>query len=416
LAQARAADTLARWHELTKAFVLRSGSMPLHARISQLLVDLIEGGDLANRLLAERELAELLGVSLAPVRQAILDVVNKGLIERRRGRGPFVRGPGLDEKISILHSFTENIRTQHVQVDTQVLSHARLPLPQEVARALGLRERTVMLLERVAIVGREPVALLRAYLSLRAYPQLLEASFANRSLYGFEQWRNEAGCWELLPEAFPGWPWTAGLRHLVDCVEQGTPTVTRPEHTYRVLEVMLAAARSSHEGRAIESTSTFPKPDYSLLRLKDPPPAGCTTRGLYVTGTLVALPILRVRPMARALFDGATHHCPCRDPGSRLPARGGARREIVDLADFPGFRKSAILRILADLGVEAPGVTIGERDVANPAPSRRRAAPLPATKVAPENYQPHPGQTQRRSAGPEHLTILNASEARSRQC
>jgi GntR family transcriptional regulator len=182
---AAATDTLARWQELTRDFALGGAGMTLHARISQLLVDLIEGNDLAagDQLPAERELAEMLGVSLAPVRQAILDVVNKGLLERRRGRGTFVRGPGLDEKISILHSLTESMRAQHAEVDTRVLRQQEVPMPPEAARALGLREHTAMLLERVAIVGREPVALLQAYLSMRAYPRLLEASFAHRSLY-----------------------------------------------------------------------------------------------------------------------------------------------------------------------------------------------------------------------------------------
>ncbi len=97
---------------------------------------------------------------------------------------------------------------------------------------------------------------------------------------GFEQWRNEAGCWEVFPEAHPGWPWTSGLRHLIDCIERGIPTLTRAEHAYHVLEVVLAAVRSSDEGRAITITSPFPEPDYSLLpaevlsvrRLHDPGP------------------------------------------------------------------------------------------------------------------------------------------------
>ena len=179
------ADTRARWQELTEAFAFTSSSMPLHARISQLMVDLIESGALAvgERLPAERELAELLGVSLAPVRQAILDVVNKGLLVRGRGRGTFVRSPGLDEKISILHSLTESMRAQHVEVDTRVLRQERVPVPPDVAAALALRENVVMLLERLAVVGKEPVALLYAYLSLRAYPGLVDAPLANRSLY-----------------------------------------------------------------------------------------------------------------------------------------------------------------------------------------------------------------------------------------
>ncbi|HEU5416494.1 MAG TPA: Gfo/Idh/MocA family oxidoreductase [Streptosporangiaceae bacterium] len=87
---------------------------------------------------------------------------------------------------------------------------------------------------------------------------------------GFEQWRNEAGCWESYPESDPGWPWTYGLRHLVECIERDVPAVTRPEQSYHVLEVMLAAVRSAREGRAIEITSTFPEPDYSAFPLAGP--------------------------------------------------------------------------------------------------------------------------------------------------
>lgn len=179
------AGLMTRWQQLTMSFALGSSSMPLHARISQLLTELIEGGELApgDQLPAERQLAGLLGVSIAPVRQAILEVVNRGLLERRRGRGTFVRGPGLDEKISILHSFTESMRAQHAEVATHVLRRERVPMPAEVARALGLRERNAILIERVAILSRSPVALLQAYLSPRAFPALLTGPLVNGSLY-----------------------------------------------------------------------------------------------------------------------------------------------------------------------------------------------------------------------------------------
>ncbi len=80
---------------------------------------------------------------------------------------------------------------------------------------------------------------------------------------GFEMWRNDHAYWELHEETAPEWPWTDGLNHLVSCIERGVPTVTRPEHSYHVLEVMLAAMQSSREGRAIDITSDFPAPDYS---------------------------------------------------------------------------------------------------------------------------------------------------------
>jgi predicted dehydrogenase len=91
---------------------------------------------------------------------------------------------------------------------------------------------------------------------------------------GFEQWRNPHGAWEIFPESDPNWPWTDGLRHLVDAIESGAETVNKPEHAYHALEVVLAAMRSSTEGRAIEIESDFPALDYALL----PPPEDAERR------------------------------------------------------------------------------------------------------------------------------------------
>ena len=38
---------------------------------------------------------------------------------------------------------------------------------------------------------------------------------------GYELWRNDTAAWELHGETDPAWPWTEGLRHLVECVETG---------------------------------------------------------------------------------------------------------------------------------------------------------------------------------------------------
>jgi predicted dehydrogenase len=80
---------------------------------------------------------------------------------------------------------------------------------------------------------------------------------------GYELWQNELGAWQLFPEEEPGWPWTDGLRHLVDCIETGAPTITRPEHAYHALEIMLAAQAAGAGGRAREIRSGFPAPVYA---------------------------------------------------------------------------------------------------------------------------------------------------------
>jgi predicted dehydrogenase len=82
---------------------------------------------------------------------------------------------------------------------------------------------------------------------------------------GHELWRNSTGTWELFPESDPGWQWTEGLRHLVDCIEGGRAPVTRPEHAYHALEIMLAAQAAAADGRAREISSDFPRPDFAAL-------------------------------------------------------------------------------------------------------------------------------------------------------
>ena len=84
---------------------------------------------------------------------------------------------------------------------------------------------------------------------------------------GYELWRNDRAAWELHPESDPSWPWTDGLRHLVECLENGREPVTRPEHAYHALEIMLAAQAAGSDGRAREIVSDFPAPD--LARLAD---------------------------------------------------------------------------------------------------------------------------------------------------
>ncbi len=75
---------------------------------------------------------------------------------------------------------------------------------------------------------------------------------------GWELWRNDEGAWRVYPESDPHWQWTDGLRHLVDCVETGRPTITRPEHAYHALEIMLAAQAAGRDGVARTIESDFP--------------------------------------------------------------------------------------------------------------------------------------------------------------
>ncbi len=75
---------------------------------------------------------------------------------------------------------------------------------------------------------------------------------------GYEYWRNEVGAWQVFRETDPGWLWTDGLRHLVECIQEKKPPAITPEHAYHVLEIMVKAKQSGKDGRAHQVVSAFP--------------------------------------------------------------------------------------------------------------------------------------------------------------
>jgi len=74
---------------------------------------------------------------------------------------------------------------------------------------------------------------------------------------GYELWQNSAGAWQTYYETDPHWQWTAGLQHLVHCIRNQERPQLAPEHSYHVLEIMLAAQASGSSGRAQEIQSVF---------------------------------------------------------------------------------------------------------------------------------------------------------------
>jgi GntR family transcriptional regulator len=168
-----------------QAVITRASAVPLHIQFRAHLLELIDRGLLrqGQKLPSEREYADLMGVSLAPVRQAILDLVKEGYLTRTRGRGTFVHEAKVEEKIAILSSFTQSMRAKGLDPDIRVRHQGLVAAPGVVSAALRTRERKLLLIQRLASVDGQPAAILDAYLSPLAFPKLLRADLNGGSLY-----------------------------------------------------------------------------------------------------------------------------------------------------------------------------------------------------------------------------------------
>jgi GntR family transcriptional regulator len=170
------------------SLVTRTAAVPLHEQIRRVIDAQIASGQLApgSRIPTEHEYAQQFGVSIAPVRQALLTLAGSGRLTRVKGRGTFVREAKLEEPITLLASFTESLRSRGLDVRIRLLDQAVTRADRPVAHALSLRTATrVVRLRRLAIVAGEPAAVLDAFLPADRFGGLtqVEGFDDGRSLY-----------------------------------------------------------------------------------------------------------------------------------------------------------------------------------------------------------------------------------------
>jgi GntR family transcriptional regulator len=136
--------------------------VPLYHQAARVLEDAIENGRLprGTRLESELDLAEQLGISRPTMRAAIKQLVDKGLLIRRRGIGTTV-APRPVRRAVALTSLYDDLKREGREPRTRVLALEEVLCPPDVAEHLGLGPTApVLRFERLRIAGSDPIALM----------------------------------------------------------------------------------------------------------------------------------------------------------------------------------------------------------------------------------------------------------------
>jgi DNA-binding GntR family transcriptional regulator len=144
----------------------RSGPMPLYHQVASRIEESIRNGAMPPGARLENEIAlgERLGLSRPTIRRAIQDLVDKGLLVRRRGIGTqVVHGP-VTRKVE-LTSLYDDLTQGSQQPTTKLLDRTDVPANPAVAEALGVEVgATVVHVLRVRFAEDVPMAVLENYL------------------------------------------------------------------------------------------------------------------------------------------------------------------------------------------------------------------------------------------------------------
>jgi DNA-binding GntR family transcriptional regulator len=154
----------------------RSSPVPLYYQLAQAIEAAIRDGELApgDRFENELALAKRLTLSRPTTRRAIQELVDKGLLVRKRGVGTQVVQSSVHRRVELTSLFDDLTRAGQ-EPTTQLLDYRVGPPDEEVARELSLKDdREVVAIHRLRCANGEPLAVMTNHLPVGIAPDAEE--------------------------------------------------------------------------------------------------------------------------------------------------------------------------------------------------------------------------------------------------
>ena len=160
---------------------------PAAERVRRQLLDQIQHGLLrpGERLGAERDLAQKLGVSRSTMRQALGALETAGAVRRvpGRGGGTFVRSQKVERDLSRVVGVPALLRAQGMTSGSRIINTAIAKADQETVTALELAPGAYVVdVVRIRLADGLPISLEHVRLPAERFPQLLDLPLGG-SLY-----------------------------------------------------------------------------------------------------------------------------------------------------------------------------------------------------------------------------------------
>jgi len=154
-----------------KSLINEDSGIPLYYQIKELIREKIDLGDWksGDKIPNEIDLAKTFMVSRSTVRQAILELVNEGILSRKKGIGTFVSKPKFEGNF-ISFTYPEELGTKHTPISTKAIEGTTANV-----KALDLKgNEQVYEIIRLRFFNEEPAAIEKSYIPVRLVPDLLE--------------------------------------------------------------------------------------------------------------------------------------------------------------------------------------------------------------------------------------------------
>jgi GntR family transcriptional regulator len=226
---------------------------PLWVNIADVLRSRIEkGGDVGG--LSDVALASEFKVSTVVVRQAVQQLVQEGLLVRRRGKGTFLANEPLHGGLDALECFVDEWSLQGRRVRVELLGRSFIAANMTVAAGLGVQPGTIVAyLTRLRLADDLPVAIDYRHMPAELVEGIPDEDFLQESIWRVLRRAKNAdpGETRITIKAAAASPEVA--RHLH--VEVGSPVL---DHEVQVVsdrgQIMILGSSLYHPERFVYST------------------------------------------------------------------------------------------------------------------------------------------------------------------
>lgn len=160
----------------------RNDNRPLYYQIKMLLKSLISTMEANEAIPGELELAQQYNVSRGTVKQAIMSLVQEGILYRIQGKGTFV-AEKIKRSFQRLPSFTDDIRRLGYTPKSKIIHFSIVEADSKIIQALRLPEGSnVYQYKRLVFCNGSAIALVSSFLRIDIYPSLTISDIGD-SLY-----------------------------------------------------------------------------------------------------------------------------------------------------------------------------------------------------------------------------------------
>jgi len=188
-----------RPYDFRPSFNLRHDSkVPLYHQLKEEIKRMILSGRLrdGDLLPSEREFKARYKISTTTIRYALSDLVHENLLERKAGKGTFVRLSDHRHLRQGILGFDANMRAMGVSPSTAVVGQALIPAKGREGEKLGLdKEKALLKLIRLRMGNHEPVMLETRFIRTSLFPGIEKRMLSNslwqifRDEYGIKPFR-----------------------------------------------------------------------------------------------------------------------------------------------------------------------------------------------------------------------------------